>query len=482
MTKKKEVSSLLSSEATGGDTAQRGFKYQANLIVARIPNWLIDDGFTELIVEALGDVEAKFFRPSIGVSREFIEYKNHSLPPSEFWSEISHFQEMDQAAPGAYHRFVLASKGLSDSLKPIPNGLRRVRDAYHFYDGVHHIQAESFSDFVIRVGKAGKNKDIADFIYRKVWFETDLIDAEEHPRELFREALIRHFPIFEEISVKRSNTAYSELVRLINSRLNQPILRSEIEAELWRSVEPNNRTTPILRMHTIYGRNQDAVLEGSLTFDWERFFGGLERKNPPANEWNDELVTQLQATKDWIISTNRSRSIRLDGNRRLSASFAMGAVFSSTSGFAIEMETKDGLWATNNYPMPATPEFIWETELIDGDDGGEEIAIGIGIKRRIKPEVETYIKASDFKGSRLHLFCEHALLSDDHANHAVDQAKNIILGNLGLYNRKRIRLFLATPAQFALFLGHRLNATCLIQCYERTKPNMYVPTCRIQMS
>ena len=63
MSKNRKISSLLAPQATGGDIAEGGFQYQANLITARIPNWLAQDGFTEMIRESLGDVEAKFFAP-----------------------------------------------------------------------------------------------------------------------------------------------------------------------------------------------------------------------------------------------------------------------------------------------------------------------------------------------------------------------------------------------------------------------------------
>ena len=60
MNQQEKVLSLLAPQATGGDTAEGGFQYQTNWIIARIPMWLAQDGFTELIREALGDAEAKF--------------------------------------------------------------------------------------------------------------------------------------------------------------------------------------------------------------------------------------------------------------------------------------------------------------------------------------------------------------------------------------------------------------------------------------
>jgi hypothetical protein len=145
------------------------------------------------------------------------------------------------------------------------------------------------------------------------------------------------------------------------------------------------------------------------------------------------------------------------------------------------METKDGLWVTSNYPNPDTPHYIWDKDFRDGEETGE-LAIGIGIMKNVIPEVDKFLESMNFVGPRLYLLGEAAILSDDHNNLAVDQAKKIILDYLGKYNVRKAHLFLATPAQFALFLGHRLNATCVIQCYERKEPNVYHPTCLIHMT
>ena len=63
LSQKRQSSSLLSPQARGGDIAEGGFQYQFNSTIGQIPNWLAQDGFTEMIRESLGDVEAKFFVP-----------------------------------------------------------------------------------------------------------------------------------------------------------------------------------------------------------------------------------------------------------------------------------------------------------------------------------------------------------------------------------------------------------------------------------
>lgn len=481
MSNKHKASSLLAPQATGGDTAEGGFGYQASLITAKVPRWLADDGFTEMIRESLGDAEAKFFLPGLGITREFIEYKNHQMTPTEFWTEMRHFQDMDEEAPGSYHRFVLACTGVSTSLNPLINGLRRVRHAFSFYDGAQRIQEESFGDFLKIVLEQGQTENAAHFLFSKVWFEIDLTDAEGHARELFREALFRDLNVSEEVSVKSSNAACSQLAELIKSRKNRPITRQELEDAIWDNIDPQYRPLSQVRIHTIHSDSRTNITEGILQFNWSSTFGGPNREYPPTEEWNKTVLAQLETTRDWIISTKRPRKIRLSGNRRLSASVAIGWVFSSVAGFTVSMEIKDEIWSTHQYPTPDTDDYSWGCEF-RGAGQEEEMALGIGIMKDVNLEVEEFLISSGFAGPRLYLTSETPLLSPQHTNLAVNEAKRIILKYIAQTGCKRVHLFIATPSPFALFFGHRLNATAAIQCYERKEPNLYVPSCLISLT
>ena len=475
LNQKHNVLSLLAPQATGGDIAEGGFQYQANWITARIPAWLIQDGFTEMIREALGDVEAKFFVPSVGLSREFVEYKNHLLRPREFWQEIETFWEKNQQSPDSYQRFVLACTSVSDNLKPMINALRRIRDAYSFYDEEQQIQYSSYEGFVKIVKNLERPKEMADFIFSKVHFEIDLTDAEDRPRALFRETLLNHYPIFENFPTKLSGAAYSHLAELIRSRKNQPVYRQELEDAIWKEVEEKDKPKPVIRIHTLHDENGNKGSDDCLQLDWKSFFGGPDRNFPPPEEWNQTVLGELGVTKEWLISTKRSRRIHLSGHRRISASVAIGSTFSAVSGFTIGMETKDGICWTNNHPMEDTPNYQWKHTQIKGKST-DEIAVGISIGRDIINDVEQYLETIQLQGNRLYLLGDVAILSDAHGNRAVQKAKLIIQEVVTKAQTKKIHLFLAGPAQFALFLGHRLNTLGEIQCYEWSPPSQYVPT------
>ena len=478
LNRKHSAVSLLAPQSTGGDIAEGGFQYQANWTIARIPIWLAQDGFTEMIRESLGDLEAKFFVPGVGWRRELVEYKNHNLTSNKFWEEIEDFRQKDQQAPDSYQRFVLACKSVAIKLRPITNALRRVRDAYSFYDEAQKIQNTSYNDFIKVVENQGASKDMAHFLFSKVWFEIDLTDAEDRNRELFREILLKHFPIFKEYLVKVSDTAYSHLVELVRSRKNQPIYRQELEDAIWKEVEEKDRPKSV-RIHTLHGENANTVPDGCLQFDWKSFFGGSERNFPPPEEWNQKVIGELRATKDWLVGTNRKRRIHLSGHRRLSVSIAIGSIFSAVSGFTIGMEIRDGIWWTNSHAKEDTPDYHWQQSM-DGESTGE-IAVGISIlKDSANEEVKRYLQMNHFHGRQLYLYNNMVLQSDAQTNLAVQKAKLVIQEFISKSQAKKIHLFFAGPAQFALFLGHRLNTLGKIQCYERISPNAYVPTVLIE--
>lgn len=479
MSQKQKSSSLLSPQARGGDTAEGGFQYQFNSTISQIPNWLAQDGFTEMIREALGDAEAKFFVPSVGFQHEFVEYKNHHLKRSKFWDEIEHFQEIDQQTPNAYQQFVLACKSVADELTPIANALKRVRDPYAFYETAQQIQDISYIDFVEIVKARGKSKDMADFLFLKVRFKLDSTDGEYHSRGHFIEEMKRYFPEFNKLPGEFTDAAHAQLTELVKSRKNKPIYRQELEKAIWHGIEEKNKPKDIIRIYTSYDENAYKGPDGCLQFDWKGVFGGINRNFPPTEEWNRKITDELLATKKWLVATNRTRRIRLSGHRRLSASIAVGSIFSAVSGFTVGIETKDGIWWTNSHPKEDTPDYQWQ-QSIDGELT-DEIAIGISIlKDSANEEVERYLETKHFRGKRLYLFSNIALQSDAHANRAVQKAKSMIQKLSSNTEAKKIHLFFAGPAQFALFLGHRLNTLGKIQCYERTSPNEYVPTVLIE--
>ncbi|MBL4770441.1 MAG: SAVED domain-containing protein [Planctomycetes bacterium] len=67
----------------------------------------------------------------------------------------------------------------------------------------------------------------------------------------------------------------------------------------------------------------------------------------------------------------------------------------------------------------------------------------------------------------------------DQINLTVEEVRERISSALTKTGAGVVHLFLAEPGPSPLFLGHRLNATCSIQCYEDIGPAKYVPAFRL---
>ena len=471
---KKPPPSLLDAEARGGDTAEGGFTFQDHMLVARIPAWLRREGFSEMVREAMGDAEAKFFVPGLGEVREFVEYKDHRVAPAEFWKEVGHLRKLDEGAPDTYARFVLGCRGVSESVRPVLNALRRVRDPHTFYAGADEIRDASFEDFVGAVERAGHSRADAEFLFSKVSVESDAPDAERLAREVFSASLKEHFPGTSRLAGGDVEAAFEGLRSLVKSRRNQPISRAELESTLWSRVPEEIRADrrPV-RVITATD-SVDPASAQELVFDWQEFFGGGERRYPPPGAWN-RMRKELQAASEWIAAARRPRRISLGGSRRLSASLCIGSVFSAVSGFTFEMDYRGEVWKTDKY---GGPEYPWEVERV-GPRQCREIAVAIGILKDIREDVAQFLEHEGRSAElRLVLTGFEALTGPAAANAAAAAAKEAVARELSASGARVLHLFMAVPAPFALYLGHRLNAVGEVQCYEWVGESSYVPTCR----
>jgi hypothetical protein len=470
--------SLLEPEARGGDTAEGGFSFQEQVVLSRIPRWLARDGFTAMTRETMGDAEAKFFAPGRGFMIELVEVKDHPLTPSEFWGEVMRFQELDEGSPGTYRWFTLASAGLSRELRPLVNGLRRIRDPYGFYEDSSAIKDNSLKDYSQVVKRLGHTEKDAQFLFERVLIEADLSIAQSHGEALFRQSLIDYLPEYQDLPNRTLGDTYASLGTFVRGCKNKPITRVELETKLRESIEPGQ--LPPLRPVLIHTSIQDenGCQAPGLCLNWAPFFGSEARSYPPPEKWNQQLLGELHQTRDWIVEHRNTRRIKLTGNRRLSASLAIGSVFSAVAGFSIEVDYRGESWATDAHPLASTPGYPLAHKSVG--DSGEHLIVSVGILRDIASEVEGYLERHRLANMpTLHIKGEHAIVSAQHANVAVRAIKDLVSETLSRTNSRQVHLFFAGPSYLALFLGHRLNATAPIQCYEWVSTGRYVPTCRL---
>lgn len=472
--------SLVERESTGGEIASSGFDFQDNYLVTKIPHFLSFQGFTALTQESILDIEAKYFVPGVGEKIEGFEVKDHQVTPKEFWEEMERFQLINSENPDLYLFFTLVSPNTSKEIHPLINKLRRIRDPYHFYPEDSKLIENSYEVFKDTVLGMEKDEKMADFLFRKV-----LIEPTWNPHEqvvgVFCDEFVKYFPQYETISHSTIKNIYPNLLEFIKFRKNKPIYRLELERHILSSIEEKSQVLSKSIVINTLIKNKNK-LEKEFCFNWESFFGGDGRVFPSAEQWNQTLIRELKETKNWISQNSNSRDIRLFGNRRISASLALGHTFSAVSGFSLEINIGDESFRTDSHPDNSTPEYpLSVISAIFENNESKRLAVAIGIMRDISEEVKNYLSAEGkYNQPLLNILSDKPISSASQANLAVRNIKGYLSDALVKGNIEIIDLFFAGPSFLALFLGHRLNATSKVQCYEWTGPNKYTPTCLLK--
>lgn len=469
--------SLLEPQSRGGDIAEGGFSFQDHVILAHIPTWLAQEGFTAIVKEGIGDVEVKFFVPGRGFVKELIEVKDHSLQPSEFWSEVKRFQQIDAGSPETYRSFTLLGTGASKKLQPIVNGLCRVRGSQDFYEDRDVVKSNSIQDYVQLVKNKGGTQQDAFFLLKKVKVETDWNTAKTQGKAAFKESLADHLEEYGDLSSRILDSIYSYLSTFVRQNRSRTIFRKELENRLREKVCSHQLPAP--RSILIYTATSpdDNPAHPGLRFDWTSFSGGETRAIAPPEQW-DQMLIELQNARMWIENCRNTKCISLVGNRRLSACLAIGSVFSAVRGYTIEMEYRGEIWVTNSHPTADTPAYPLAYQALG--DKGDRLVVSVGIYCNILPEVQANLERFGLSDAPLlDIRKEQPITSPEQVNMVVKNLKNLIVQNLLSTGSKTIHLFYAGPAHLALSLGHRLDATAPIVCYGWIGGGQYSRTCQL---
>src|SRR5262249_55025237 len=105
---------------------------------------------------------------------EHIQVKDHEVDVTEFRSVLAKFVELDQAHPGLYGRYILASPSLSSELRRLRRALNRWRNATPFFDtepGHLEPTEEAIHAYITDNLKLAA---YADFVLARLNFDTDL--------------------------------------------------------------------------------------------------------------------------------------------------------------------------------------------------------------------------------------------------------------------------------------------------------------------
>ena len=460
---------LTSPEGQGGIVAQDGFDYQIYYGLLKVAHWLADPTFEGVMFEALEDFEGRFFAPHSlqGHLLERVQAKSSSgLKRQDILDILDKFVAFEKAYPDTMRRFELATPQFPATMQWVHKDLERIRFAGPFYAPFR--QVVDASDRAVRdelINDLGEARG-------KLLFSTGTIGL--HPDvppyaayAMFAGAFAKTFPSAPHVT----QAVFDELLKVARASTKTFLTRSKILDVLEAGLNVTLRSTEPPCLYVI-GNRPGAVPDDAIVMD-AAFLSGEGRFSPP-ELWEQTFVAPLNRIKAKWQSEGHRRAV-IDGSYRLTAAFAVGAIFNAASGFDLDMQTKDGVWRTNDHAGRGTLAPEWETtraEALTGD--ALNVAIGV-----LRDPSEALTASGVVQETVIRAFLPEAVTSGQQLQALVAKLKGLIGADIARLCAKRVNLYFAGPAPMAMALGHRWNALATAQFHEfDVMSGQYFPTVR----
>lgn len=463
---------LTDARGMGGVIAQDGFDYQLWDGLARLPAWLANPAFEQMIFEGLEDLEARFFAPHAPRERllERFQAKAGALAPADVRAVLQTFSEFETAFPNAARVQTLVTPRLPPTVSWLARDPDRVRKARPFYAPFADVMAASDAELRNQLTET-YGDPLGVFVAESVEVSERNLPDRDAAVMLFGVELDRTYPSLEAQSrrVAEAFEALSALARRsIGAPLGRAILRQTIEDALGRPL-------PLPQSFPLYIRSdRNEANERSLEIDASAF-SGRDGAFPSQVEWAEHLLAPLDRTARWLRRQTVSR-IALSGSYRLTAAMVLGWAFRAAIGFELEIPTRDGVWPTDDRPSPdmRQPWRVSEPMALHGD----QLIVSVGILR--DPAADLEQTAGIPAQSALALYLEEPIPSAKSAQAAASTIKRTVDSAVARLHPRGIQLYFAGPAALALALGHRWNAMAPTQLHEfNISERSYVPTALI---
>jgi CBASS immunity sensor of nucleotide second messenger signals/Cap4-like dsDNA endonuclease family protein len=474
--------SLLSPQAMGGINAGKGFDFQTRFAACRIPVWLLEAAFRQLLFEGTGDIDVRFTENGKS-SRIHIQVKDHDVQPAELRDVIEQFHRMDAELPDTYKCFTLVCPSLSATIRSIETGLARLRGARAFYDDKPEALAPTKQALDGRLRDAGLG-DYIDFIHAKVHFDIGHGDMHHDERALgqFVNHLLSH-PDYAERVRAVVLPAFAETLRLIGARKGSVIERSEIEKLIQDAIATGVAGEKKVTLWLQNWTSETFDVPADYALDWSQHFDRATRKVPPPETWSNQLLPELYALKKKMLSERKERLVRFRGKCTLSTGVALGAVFPTVGGWAFELPQPPAKEDWRSDALATTP-YEPITEIIESSPDGADIVLGLNVRGDGRQDIVTYIENTG-NLPRAFVFISppsQGAQSIRGAGDAVAFAQAVrehLGGLLKKYDLRKTRMFVYGPFALAVFLGQQLTSIGEVQLFEYQDPG-YVPSCSIK--
>jgi hypothetical protein len=447
---------LTDAVGMGGVIAQDGFDYQVWEGLLRLPAWLTNPAFEAVIFEALEDIEARFFAPHAPEHHllERLQAKSGDLGPKDVKDVFERFRVFESTHARVTRVHTLVTPQLPPKLRWVARDAARVRKARPFYAPFVGIRGASDSnleqDFIKEFGD-----ELGRFVVKGVEVTERPIPSREAALHAFSAALAASFPTID-LGQRKVAAAFAALEGLVRRSVGAPLARRE----LLRLLEDETSATLLgERAFPIHVRsNRSGQNEAALEIDASAFSGG-PAGFPTAERWQAEIAAPLEATAAWLRRRDVSR-VALGGSYRITTALLLGHAFRSASGFELEIPTREGAWATDDRAAEEANDWsILQPTELDAD----ALVVSVGVIRRPSDELKV---AGIGPEKVLDVFKSTALTGAKPAQDGTTRVKAAVTEASSRLRAKRIDLYYAGPAAFAVALGHRWNAMLPTNLFE----------------
>ena len=456
---------LTDRRALGGIVALEGFDYQLFDGLIRLPAWLANPVFEQMMFEGLEDLEARFFSPYAPRLHllERFQAKSAELQRGQIREVFESFLEFEDAYPNNARVQTLVTPRLPPTLGWLRRNPSRVREARPFYAPFPDIVAAS--DEALKAQCADAFGDsLGPFVADFVEISESHVFGRDDAIHRFSGELHRTFPSLD-FNPRNVESAFDALASLARRKLRAPLTRSELEEVLQEHLEQELPPRRPFLLHVLSDRNEPNP--AALQIDAKAFSGG-PAPYPTPEVWAGDLMTPLDRTARWLRESRVSR-VALGGSYRLTTAMALGWSLRSAHGFELDVPTREGTWRTDDRPRPGESAPDWKIEVPESLNG-EQLVVSVGVLRN--PMVDLPSTAGMPRGCVLGLHLAMALTSAREAQASATLIKRTIDESVARLQPSGIQLYAACPAALAVVLGHRWNAMPPTQLHE------YVPAKR----
>ncbi len=475
--------------AMGGIHGGNGYTFQDRYIVCHIPKWLADPTFVHIMPEATGDVDI-VYNNNGQHSYDHIQIKDHAVTNIILKEAIKIFSKINDGTKDVYNKFTLTAPSVNTQVKSLITALERFREAKKLYAQENANALSTTNDALFEILRKLKLETYNDFIISKVYFEIGLFDFSDNSicKKMFSSNLLE-LPTYKEYLQHLIFPVYSSMIDQVLAHRGVVLPSAKLYSVINEALSNSNKKSLSIVLHAHNWTVEKYEPEATLTIDWSQHFDRQTRKVPDSNVWNNELIPQLNSTKQDLAKSTTNRHIVFRGKCTLSTGIALGMTFPEVGDWTFELSQPPQIepWRSDAGRIRSykIKHRVIDPKTLELNKHENEIAFIFNITGKAFDDVVSYLKQSEIALKKIIVIqpsTSPGNLSIKDASEAVSlasAAKDIIKMMVTKYKSNKTHLFYFGPIGLSIFLGQKLTSVGNIQLYEFQEPS-YKPSCLLK--